>query len=267
MTLSRVFAIPLRYWYLLRGSPQRILHIFIWSTFDILVWGFVTKYLATLGAPAVNLTSILLGTLIFWQLITRVQQGFITIYLEDVWSRNLMNIFASPMSVPEYLSGIILTSFTTSFFAFSLGAGIAALAFGLLLPPIGLSLFALVAILVLFGVTLGILSAAIILRLGPSAEWFAWPVPAVLQPFVGVFYPIAILPGWMQGVAYLLPPSYVFDGLRAIFSGNAIDWSSTIFALGLSTVYLLLVSYLFVRIYRWAIRVGAIARYSAESFS
>src|SRR4051812_20614299 len=134
MNFSRILAIPLRYWYLIAGYPQRTLQIFVWGTFDILLWGFVTKYFGTLGTPALNFTSVLLGALIFWQLITRIQQSFITIFFEDVWSRNLLNIFASPMSVPEYLCGIVIACFFTSFAAFTFGVTIAALVFGLSLP-------------------------------------------------------------------------------------------------------------------------------------
>lgn len=267
MNISRTLAIPIRYWYLITGYPQRAIQIFVWGTFDILLWGFVTKYLGSLGEPTVNFTSVLLGALIFWQLITRIQQSFVTIYFEDIWSRNLFNIFASPMSVLEYLSGVIIACFVTSFAAFVFGLSVATLVFGLSLPQISVSILLLVAILVLFGVTLGILSAALVLRLGPSAEWFAWPIPAVMEPFVGVFYPIAVLPVALQYVAWALPPSYVFEGLRAIFSGQSINWTISFFGLGLSFVYLALAAFIFLRTYRWAIRYGAIARYSAESFS
>ena len=267
MNFSRVLAVPLRYWYLIYGYPQRTMQIFVWGTFDVLLWGFVTKYLGTLGEPEVNFTALLLGALIFWQFITRIQQSFITIFFEDIWSRNLFNIFASPMSVPEYLLGVVIASSVTSTAAFTFGASVAVLVFGLPLPAISISLLVLVLILVLFGISLGIFSASLVLRLGPSAEWFAWPIPAVMQPFVGVFYPIAILPGAAQWISYALPPSYVFEGLRAIFSGHGIDWTLSLFALALSAAYLCLAGYIFVRTYRWALRMGAIARYSAESFS
>ena len=264
MKISRVMVIPLRYWYLITGYPQRTLQIFVWGTFDIVLWGFVTKYLGTIGEPEVNFTALLLGALIFWQLITRIQQSFVTIYFEDVWSRNLLNLFASPMSVPEYLAGIVIGSFATSLAAFTFGAAVAVAAFGLALPPLSISIILLVAILVSFGVSLGILSAALVLWLGPSAEWFAWPIPAVMQPFVGVFYPVAILPLWAQWISWLLPPSYVFEGMRAIFSGQGIDWTISFFGLALSVAYLFASGYIFVRTYKWSLRVGAIARYSAE---
>lgn len=265
MNLSRIYAISLRYWYLLYNYPQRFMSIFVWGTFDIILWGFVTMYLGSLGIGALNFTSLLLGTLVFWQLITRVQQAFITVHLEDVWSRNFFNIFASPMSVTEYVVGIMLASFSTSTVAFAFGAFLALAFFGLELPTFGIPIVLLFIALVLFGLALGIISAAIVLRLGPSAEWFAWPIPAIIQPFVGVFYPIAVLPVWMQWVAYALPPSYVFEGLRVIFTGSTPALHTLLSAIGIALIYVIITGAVFVRTYQWARRSGALARYSAES--
>lgn len=265
MNFQRVSAIIVRYYYLLRSHPQRLFQIFAWSTFDIVLWGFITKYLSTLGIDGFNFTTVLLGALIFWQLITRIQQGFIMVYFEDIWSRNVLNLFASPITVTEYITGIVVTTLATSTLAVSFGVALATLFFGLSLPPIGLSLIALVLVLVGFGTALGILSACLILRWGPTAEWFAWPVPALMQPFVGVFYPVTVLPFWMQWIAQALPPSYVFEGLRTLFAGSAIAPQFLLIALVLTALYLVIAAAVFARTFCWAVRSGALARYSAEN--
>src|SRR6185503_1564232 len=136
MHFSPTYAIFVRYWYLLLSTPQRFVQIFIWSTFDILLWGFVSKYLGTFGMSGFNFTTVLLGSLVFWQFITRLQQGFIMVFLEDSWTRNFLNIFASPISIFEYIVGIVASSLTTSAMAITFGAMIAALVFGLMLPPL-----------------------------------------------------------------------------------------------------------------------------------
>ena len=59
------------------------------------------------------------------------------------------------------------------------------------------------------------------LRLGPASEWLIWPIPMIVSPFAGVFYPVAVLPGWMRAIAAVLPPSYVFEGMRAVVAGRA----------------------------------------------
>jgi ABC-2 type transport system permease protein len=123
--------------------------------------------------------------------------------------------------------------------------------------------------LVLFmcGIALGILGSAVVLRLGPPAEWFVWPIPAILSPFVGVFYPVATLPSSMQYVARALPPSYIFEGMRAIVHGSQASGRGLIVGALLAVVYILLACWYFNRVYRYAVRVGLIARYSAESLS
>ena len=144
---------------------------------------------------------------------------------------------------------------------------VATLVFGLPLFAYGLMLFPFLLVLFLFGISLGIIGAAVVLRLGPSAEWFVWPIPAVVSPFAGVFYPVATLPAWMQFVARGLPPSYVFEAMRAIVSGGGAKWSALLWGASLAVLYILLSSWLFTRIYRKAVRTGLIARYSAESVS
>jgi ABC-2 type transport system permease protein len=137
--------------------------------------------------------------------------------------------------------------------------------FGLSFFATGLALVPFLLILFLFGVALGVGTAAMVLRLGPSAEWLVWPVPAVISPFAGVLYPLSILPHWMQFIGKLLPVSYVFEGLRTIIAGGAVPAMSLALGLGLAAVYVLLACWFFRRVFRHAVRTGILARYSAES--
>jgi ABC-2 type transport system permease protein len=142
---------------------------------------------------------------------------------------------------------------------------LATAAFGLSFFSYGTALVAFLLVLFIFGIALGIVGCSIVLRLGPSAEWFIWPIPALLSPFAGVFYPIATLPGWMQVIARLLPPSYVFEGMRAIVLDRPFQVSSLAWGAILSIVSVLAACAAFTRVYRQAVRTGLIARYSAES--
>ena len=105
------------------------------------------------------------------------------------------------------------------------------------------------------------------LRLGPASEWLIWPIPMIVSPFAGVFYPLAVLPGWMRAIAAILPPSYVFEGMRAVVAGKPAPWDALALGAALAVVYLVLACLFFGAVYKTAIRSGLIARYSAESVS
>jgi ABC-2 type transport system permease protein len=267
MNTRRVAAIVLRQFYLIRGSVTRTVPLFVWAAIDIVLWGFITKYLNSVASPGFDFVPILLGAVLLWDFFTRVMQGVTMAFFEDVWSRNFLNIFASPLTITEYLTGLVFTSIATSAVGLVVMVLLAAAAFGLSFISYGATLVALVLVLFLFGIALGVAACAAVLRFGPSAEWFVWPIPGLLSPFAGVFYPIATLPRWMQGIATILPPSHVFEGLRALVTGGAVVPARLGIATALAVIYVLGACWVFTRVYRQAVRTGLIARYSAESLS
>jgi len=126
-------------------------------------------------------------------------------------------------------------------------------------------LVAFLMVLFVFGITLGIVASAIVLRLGPASEWLLWPMPALLSPFAAVFYPLSTLPQWMQWVAHALPPAYVFEGMRSLLNGGAFPAALLMQGVAVAVAELLLAAYYYARVYRHAVRTGLLARYSAES--
>ena len=265
MSFRPVAAIMLRYFYLLRGTPARWMPIFAWVAIDIILWGYISRYLNSVSASGFNFVPTLLGCVLLFDFFTRVMHGVAGVFLEDVWSRSFLNLFASPLTIRQYLLGMVLTSTLTSLVGLVVMFGLATLVFGFSFFSYGAALFPFLTILFLFGIALGVTTAGVVLRLGPSAEWFVWPVPAVVSPFVGVFYPLATLPGWMQGIGRLLPPSYVFEGVRTIIAGHPVPMTSLACGLLLAVIDVLLASWFFNRVYRHAVRTGILARYSAET--
>jgi ABC-2 type transport system permease protein len=265
MNLKRTAAIVLRQFYLMRGSLSRILPLFVWVAIDIVLWGFITRYLNDVAAAGFNFVPVLLGAVLLWDFFARVMQGVTMTFFEDVWSRNFLNIFATPISLWEYLAGLVLSSIVTSAIGLGIMLLLATLAFGLSFFAYGLVLLPFLLVLFLFGIALGIFGSAVVLRLGPSAEWFIWPIPALLSPFAAVFYPVSILPWWMQVLSRALPPSYVFQAMRTILSGGAISGYALLAAMCLAAFYIFIAGWFFTRVYRYAVRTGLIARYSAET--
>jgi ABC-2 type transport system permease protein len=267
MRLSRVGAIVLRQAFLIRGSASRVLPLFVWVAIDMVLWGFLTRYLNSVSSSGFNFVPVLLGAVLLWDFNTRVMHGVTMAFFEDVWSRNFLNVFASPITLPEYVSGLVASAIATSSIALVAMLLIATLVFGLSFAIYGLMVIPFLLVLFVFGIALGIFGSAIVLRFGPASEWFIWPIPALLSPFVGVFYPVGTLPAWMQGLARILPPSYVFEGLRAVVGGGHVAGRSLLIGGALALVYVALAAWFFMRIHRQAVRTGLIARYSAETVS
>ncbi len=267
MKFSRMAAIPLRQFYLYRGSVARLVPLFAWVTIDMVLWGIMAKFLSGVAQTNYRFVPALLGAVLFWDFMTRVMQGVTTAFFEDVWSRNFLNVFATPITMPEYIGGLLVSSIGTSMIGLAVMIVVATFAFGLSFASFGLMLAPFVLVLFLFGMALGIAAIAIVLRLGPAAEWFVWPIPALLSPFAAVYYPVSTMPVWMRWLSHLLPPSYVFEGMRAVVAGRPFDSTMLMLALGLCVAYILGAYWLFAGVFRHAVRTGLIARYSAESVS
>lgn len=265
MNINRIYSIVLRQFYLMRGNMQRFFNMFIWVVVDIILWGFMTRYLNGMTGSAYNFVPAILGAVLLWDFLTRIMHGLSMAFMEDSWSRNFLNIFASPISIGEYVSGLVVSSIVTGLISLIGMLALATAAFGLSLFSYGVIIFPFLFILFLTGIALGIFATGIMLRLGPSSEWLVWPIPAIVSPFVGVFYPLSALPHWMQLVGHALPPSYVFENIRSIVAGHAASPVSLVWGFALSAFYITLACLFFVRVYRKVVRTGQLARYSAES--
>ena len=263
--LRRPAAIVLRHFYLMRGSPARVLPLFAWVAVDIVLWGFITRYLNAVTSSRIDFVPVLLGAVLLWDFFTRVMHGVTTAFFEDVWSRNFLNVFATPISTREYIAGLVASSIATSSLGLAAMILLATSVFGLSFLAYGAMLGPFLLVLFLFGVALGVVGCAIVLRFGPASEWFIWPIPALLSPFAGVFYPLSTLPPWMRAVAAALPPSYVFEGMRRVLDGGTVSPGALAGGAALALLDVVLAGLLFDRVYRQASRTGLLARYSAET--
>jgi ABC-2 type transport system permease protein len=267
MSAKRTIAIVLRQLYLFRRSPARVIPIFAWVAIDVVLWGFITRYLSSVTSSRYNLVATLLGAVLLWDFFTRVMQGVTMAFFEDVWSRNFLNLFGSPLLISEYIAGLILSSIWTSVIGLIVMLVLAKGIFGLSFVGYTWLLIPFFSLLFLFGIALGVFASAAVLRMGPAAEWLVWPIPAMLSPFAGVFYPLSILPSWMQWIGRALPASYVFEGMRTILAGGAVPQVGLLIGTSLALLYLALSCWFFLRMYHHVVKTGLIARYSAETLS
>ena len=263
MKAGRIAAIALRHAYVIRRHPIRIAELVYWPLLDLLVWGFLATYLDSHGVgqtPAGQVLGTLVGGLILWDLLFRAQQGVSLAYLEEVWSRNLLNLFVSPLTLGEYLVGSLVVSCVKVTFSTALMMLVAALAYHFQLFSLGYALVPFVACLLAMGWSIGIATTAAILRHGQGAENLAWAIAFLFQPFSAVFYPVSALPLWMQPIALSLPSTHVFEGMRAVLAGQPLPWSQVGWALGLDVVMGMLAVTYFRRSFRQVQELGLLAK-------
>ncbi len=268
MSLYRTLAIFVRQLFLFKSNPTRLVSVFLWLIVDIIQWGFISRYLGSLGQATFGFITVILGAIILWEFMSRIEQGIMMAFLEDIWTQNFINFFASPLRVREYLGGLILTSITSGAAAFVAMIAVASVAFGYNVLRVGSLLLPFLLILLIFGIAMGIFVSGLIFRLGPSAEWLGWPIPMVLSIFAGVYYPISTLPSYLQVFAWAIPPAYVFESCRAVLATGKLPpgYVSDLAAGALLAVaYLALTSLFFVRVYRRNLESGSISRFNAEA--
>lgn len=237
VNLQRIYAIFLRHFFILKRSPTRLIGIFYWSTLELFIWGVIIKYLHILGGDRFSVITVILGAVIFWNFFTRIQQGITTSFLEDVWSRNLVNLFATPLRLSEYLIGLILISIVQTLLTIIGMLIVAWLFLTYNIFQFGFFMLPFIAILFVFGISLGILTTAAILRFGQSVEMLAWSIPTLISPFAAIFYSVETLPRVFKPIAYLIPISHVFESMRSLVLKGVADISELAIAFGLTLIF------------------------------
>ncbi|MBV1850447.1 ABC transporter permease [Catellatospora tritici] len=234
----RIWGIILRDFYAFRGNTPRWIETIFWPTLELIIWGSVSLYLQ---ANAMSMAvSALLGATLLWQVLYRSQGELSLAFLDDIWSRNLINLFVTPVTVREYLAGLVLFgSFKMAVSAATMG-GLALLLFGFGLFSMGPALVPYMVVLIVMGWALGVFAIAVVLRFGASAQVLAWILSFVFQPFSAVFYPLSVLPQALQTASRAVPASYVFESMRTVLAGGAFDWAALVTAAVLDVVYVAL---------------------------
>ncbi len=248
MNPSTIHALVLRYIYLYSRTPMRLIELVFWPVVDLMVWGTLTLYLQkNMGDHMLIPLVALIAGWVLWDVLFRAQQGVAISFLEDVWTRNLLNIFVAPVRVTEY----VLATFTIGFLRICITMVVlcvlAAIGYNFNIFSIQWALIPFFVNLLVFGWSLGMISTALILRWGQAVESLAWAVPFFIQPLVSVAYPVDTLPQWLIPLANCFPATHVFEGMRAVLSPlqHAFPWHHIAWASVLNVVFLALAGTIF----------------------
>jgi ABC-2 type transport system permease protein len=234
----RVLAMVLRYWYLLRGSWPRIVELMYWPTIQMIMWGFITLHLRENSSWVAEAAGVLISGVLLWDILFRGQLGYTLPFLEELYSRNLGQLFVSPLRPVEMVAALMLTSFLRTVIGILPPTLLAIPLFAWNLFDIGLPLIAFFANLLIMGWAVGGLVTGLLLRVGLGGESLAWFLIFLLIPVSAVYYPVDVLPVWLQYIAFALPPVYVFEGMREVLFTGVFRWDLFAAALGLNLVYI-----------------------------
>jgi len=246
----RVFAMVLRHWYLLSSSWPRLLDLMYWPAVQMLMWGFLQVYISqNAGSPFIRAAGTFIAAVMLWDVLFRGQLGFSISFLEEMYARNMGNLMMSPLRPIEFVVALMIQSIIRLSIGMVPVSLLAIWFFDFNLWMMGLALAVFFLNLLLTSWAIGIIVSGILLRHGLGAENMAWGFMFLMLPFTCVYYPVAVLPSWLQGFAWALPPTYVFEGMRALLIDHvfradlrvqAFAMNAVIFAAGVAVFLILL---------------------------
>ena len=262
-----ISALVLRYLFLYTRTPMRLIELIFWPLVDLMVWGNLTLFLRDNTSEAFGgFLMFLIGGMILWDVLFRAQQGVAISFLEDVWTRNLLNVFVAPVRTTEYVAATFSIGFLricVTVFVLSLCAGFG---YGFNVFSMQWALIPFFINLLVFGWSLGMISTALILRWGQAAESLAWAIPFFIQPIVAVFYPVAKLPAVLQPIALAFPATHVFEGMREVLdpTNGQLNWSHMFWAAGLNVVFMAIAASIFGGMLKMTKKRGLLTKFATQ---
>ena len=240
MNWNKIFALSLRHIYLIKGSFPRILDLIYWPTIQIFLWGFISKFFTLNSSFYENTVGIILSAAILYDFLFRSSISYNMMFLEEIWSRNFTNLFIAPIKLSEIIAALTFTAIFRTMIGLVPAALLAIPFFGVSILKIGAPLIFLLITLYIFGVTLGLLVTSGLVRFGPSFENIAWASLFFLAPLGCIYYPIEILPEWLQIIAKLLPLVHIFEEMRNILIYDITNYSQIFKAILISFLYFII---------------------------
>lgn len=245
IAFHRVTAVMLRYLLIERRNYWRFIESMFWPTMDILLWGLTSVWMQQQQVKLPHIVLIMMTCLVLWSIVSRAQLEIVMPLLEELWQRSLITLFSTPLTCAEWIIGLMLNGLIKTTFVLFFGAGVVWLLYALNVFAIGWMMLPYAISLMMFGWAVGFLGAAFVIYYGQKAQNVAWMLSFVFAPVSGIFYPIAILPVWLQKIAWALPLSYAFEGMRAVIISETLVTTYVLSSLLLSFVYLIAMVALF----------------------
>jgi ABC-2 type transport system permease protein len=240
MRWHKIYGLSLRHIYLIKSSFPRILDLIYWPSIQIFLWGFISKFFTANSEYYSNTAGVILTAAILYDFLFRASISYNMMFLEEIWSRNFTNLFIAPIKISEIIAALTLTAILRTLIGLVPAALLAIPLFGVSVFSLGLPLLFLLLSLYIFGITLGLLVTSGLIRFGPSFENIAWASLFFLAPLGCIYYPIEILPPWLQLISKGLPLVHIFEEMRNILINNTVNYFQIIKAISISSLYFVL---------------------------
>ena len=238
MKINRIYATVLRYFYYFKHSLDRMSDVFYWPVVDLVLFGLTSLSFKYYNPQAGSIVSVVASGILFWIIVWRGQYEITVNLLEELWSRNLINMFVTPLTFSEWTISVMVIGLIKALIGFAFASLVAFFLYQIKIFMFGFYLIPFIGLLILTGWWVGFLIAGLILRYGTTIQTFAWSAIMIISPFSAVYYPLAILPGWARTIASVIPTSYMFEGIRQVIYEGKIDNSKFLMSLGLNIIYL-----------------------------
>lgn len=235
--VSRIVAVILRHLRLAFRDFQHLSMLFYWPLIDIILFGFTASWMQSGQPDAAAMNQAVLTCVVLWQVLTRVDLAISFGLLDELWAHNVVNLFGSPLRIGEWITAMVAFALFMSFGVLAYCTGVAQLIYGINVLHVGLMVIPVVTSLFISGVWMGHFAAACLVYFGPRVQTMVWMTQWFLAPFIGVFYPVDILPVWVQKFSYSLPMTYAFEAIRDMIIHGVFNGRYLLISFGLNFIY------------------------------
>ncbi|MBU3979016.1 ABC transporter permease [Patescibacteria group bacterium] len=256
INFNRVWALVIRYAIDTRHNYDRLTDVFFLPAMDLFVWGLTGLYLAQLTNGSENYLYVILSGLVFWVVVVRAQYEITINLLVELWDRNLVNLFTTPLKISEWISAFMVFGLFKAIIIMSFSALLAFIFYGYNIFSFGGYIILFIVNLLLTGWAYGFILGGFLIRFGKTIQTIGWVGIMLITPFSAVYYPVSVLPHWAQTVAYFIPSTYVFEEIRRVLFTGAVSYDKLLISFVLNIIYLSFSIWFFVWMFHKSRRLG-----------
>lgn len=220
----RTLAVTRRHALVLRRAPQAWFDVVIWPVVDTVIWGSIGAFVDQQGGASRAGAPYMLSGILLMHVLYQSNIAVSTAFLQETWSRNLMNLMVTPLRELEFLVGVCLYGLFKLVLGLTMVAVAAWTLYSFDITSAGWGLVPVVAVLMVTGLSIALVVTGVVLRFGHGAEIVAWGLLFVVVALSGTFYPPDALPGLLRPVSALLPSTHAFTAARASLDGQPFPW-------------------------------------------